>query len=94
MDSLRGHFDSQRGLWEKLRVPRGKRKAGAARQIGAAGFWARAREARGRKARATEAILKVKMRELRKKEEVGGESGEFKKERSADTSPAEEVVVH
>lgn len=30
--------DSPSGLWEKLRVPRGKRKAGAARQVEARGF--------------------------------------------------------
>lgn len=28
----------QRGLWEKLLVPRGKRKAGEAWQMGAIGF--------------------------------------------------------
>jgi hypothetical protein len=34
--------NSPSGLWEKLRVPRGKRKAGAARQAEAKGLWARA----------------------------------------------------
>lgn len=75
MTSLGVQIYSPRGLCEKLRVPRGKRKAGAARQLEARGFWARAREVRGRKARATEAILEVLKGGLEEKEEVKREEG-------------------
>jgi hypothetical protein len=57
LDRIGGAKYSHRGLWEKLLVPRGKRKAGEAWQMGAIGFWARTREAKGRIARATEDIL-------------------------------------
>lgn len=75
MTSSGERFYSPRGLCEKLRVPRGKRKAGVARQLEARGFWARAREVRGRKARATEAILEVVKGGLEEKEEVKREEG-------------------
>lgn len=38
LGSIWGAGYSQRGLWEKLLVPRGKRKVGEAWQIGAIGF--------------------------------------------------------
>jgi hypothetical protein len=77
LDSIWGARYSPRGLWEKLLVPRGKRKAGEAWQIGAIGFWARTREAKGRIARATEDILKYRRKGL-KVWERNGKRGEFK----------------
>ena len=65
LDSIGGAKYSHRGLWEKLLVPRGKRKAGEAWQMGAIGFWARTREAKGRMARATEDILEYERKELK-----------------------------
>ena len=64
----------------KLRVPRGKRKAGAARHMGARGFWARAREAKGRTVRATADILRSRGERNGKRKKDEGESGRFKKE--------------
>jgi hypothetical protein len=77
LDSIGGTQYSQRGLWEKLLVPRGKRKAGEARQAGARGFWVRTREAKGRTARATEVILEG-LKGLKGWEEKNGKRGEFK----------------
>ena len=76
-NSIWGAGYLQRGLWEKVLVPRGKRKAGEAWQMGAMGFWARTREAKGRIARATEDILECGMKEL-KVWERNGKRGEFK----------------
>lgn len=64
----------------KLRVPRGKRKAGAARHMGARGFWARAWEAKGRMVRATADIAKAEDWRTGKEKKEEGKSGGFKKE--------------
>jgi hypothetical protein len=64
LTALGGSWYSQRGLWEKLLVPRGKRKAGETWQAEARGFWERTREAKGRMARATEDILRYRGKEL------------------------------